>query len=269
MIRLVRMATTPLDGGLVRVAMCVHNTTPVADGLDRAGARCGRRCARRTLVVRAPGGRFVSPIAPGPSRRRRWWRVRARQHLPGPGHRRRRRRRSARRSSCPTTRRSRPRAAATCSTRPRSRRRCCCTCSRSATPSARRSRRSDPTVREMLARADAGGPSIRRLHGRVTVTDPAPARPGQDGRRRGGDHRSTASRSGAVTRCACGRARPPRAAGPPAGRAHRHDRADLRRLRGRRAPARVTVDDDPGQELMRDIGRYLYFKPAEVEVVPA
>jgi len=30
----------------------------------------------------------------------------------------------------------------------------------------------------------------------------------------------------------------------------------------------VTVDDDPGQELMRDIGRYLYFKPTEVEVVP-
>ncbi len=29
----------------------------------------------------------------------------------------------------------------------------------------------------------------------------------------------------------------------------------------------VTVDDDPGQELMRDIGRYLYFKPSEVEVV--
>ena len=30
----------------------------------------------------------------------------------------------------------------------------------------------------------------------------------------------------------------------------------------------VTVDDDPGQELMRDIGRYLYFKPDEVEVSP-
>jgi hypothetical protein len=27
----------------------------------------------------------------------------------------------------------------------------------------------------------------------------------------------------------------------------------------------VTVDDDPGQDLMRDIGRYLYFKPDEVE----
>ena len=31
----------------------------------------------------------------------------------------------------------------------------------------------------------------------------------------------------------------------------------------------VTVDDVPGQELMRDIGRYLYFKTSEVEMVPA
>ncbi len=30
----------------------------------------------------------------------------------------------------------------------------------------------------------------------------------------------------------------------------------------------VTVDDDPGQELMRDIGRYLYFKPDEVVPSP-
>ena len=29
----------------------------------------------------------------------------------------------------------------------------------------------------------------------------------------------------------------------------------------------VTVDDDPGQDIMRDIGRYLYFKPTEVEVI--
>jgi hypothetical protein len=28
----------------------------------------------------------------------------------------------------------------------------------------------------------------------------------------------------------------------------------------------VTVDDDPGQELMREMGRYLFFKPHEVEV---
>lgn len=30
----------------------------------------------------------------------------------------------------------------------------------------------------------------------------------------------------------------------------------------------VTVDSDPGQELMRDIGRYLYFKPDECELLP-
>jgi hypothetical protein len=29
----------------------------------------------------------------------------------------------------------------------------------------------------------------------------------------------------------------------------------------------VTVDSDPGQDIMRDIGRYLYFKPTEVEVI--
>ena len=29
----------------------------------------------------------------------------------------------------------------------------------------------------------------------------------------------------------------------------------------------VTVDDDPGQDIMREIGRYLYFKPDEVEVM--
>ncbi len=29
----------------------------------------------------------------------------------------------------------------------------------------------------------------------------------------------------------------------------------------------VTIDDDPGQQLMRDIGRYLYFNPSEVEAI--
>ncbi len=28
----------------------------------------------------------------------------------------------------------------------------------------------------------------------------------------------------------------------------------------------VTMDDDPGQDLMREMGRYLFFKPHEVEV---
>jgi hypothetical protein len=29
----------------------------------------------------------------------------------------------------------------------------------------------------------------------------------------------------------------------------------------------VTIDDDPGQELLRESGRYLYFFPPEVEVI--
>ena len=31
-----------------------------------------------------------------------------------------------------------------------------------------------------------------------------------------------------------------------------------------RKPVILTVDDDPGQELMRETGRYLFFFPAEV-----
>ena len=134
----VRLATTPLEGGLVRVAMCVHNTTEVPEGLDRAGAL--RSSLRSThLVAHAPGGRFASPVAPGPTAAAAVAAVRPRQHLPGPRDADTTTRCSARRSSCPTIRRSRPRATATCSTRRRSRRRCCCTCSRSATASARRS----------------------------------------------------------------------------------------------------------------------------------
>jgi hypothetical protein len=30
----------------------------------------------------------------------------------------------------------------------------------------------------------------------------------------------------------------------------------------------VTVDDVPGQELMREAGRFLFFFPREVEVLP-
>jgi hypothetical protein len=28
----------------------------------------------------------------------------------------------------------------------------------------------------------------------------------------------------------------------------------------------VTVDDDPGQQLMRETGRYLFFRPGEVQL---
>jgi hypothetical protein len=116
----------------------------------------------------------------------------------------------------------------------------------------------DPAVKAMIERAVAATPQdIMSLHGRVTVSDPPP--PGEDrvevGGRvfRRGDHvilRPDPSRHAQDHLLA--------------GRSARIERIlldydDAIHLC-------VTVDDDPGQELMREIGRFLYFKPAEVEI---
>ncbi len=121
----------------------------------------------------------------------------------------------------------------------------------------------DPAVRAMIERAVAATPEdIMRLHGRTTLRDPgAPEEdvPGESevvvtGRRfargqhvvlrpdatHGQDH-LLAGRSATIERILI-------------------DYDDHVHLC-------VTVDDDPGQALMRDIGRFLYFKPAEVEVI--
>jgi hypothetical protein len=132
--------------------------------------------------------------------------------------------------------------------------------------------RQDPAVREMIARAMAATPDeIVALHGRVTVRDPEttePPRepPGLADPRVGEEVAEVAGvrfrRGGKVV------IRP----GPD---------ADLhaRMLDGRTATIEriytdydgkmhlgVTIDDDPGQELMRDTGRYLFFFAQEVEV---
>jgi hypothetical protein len=262
-----RLAATPLDDGLVRIAMCVHNTTVVPEGLDRAAALRSSLLSTH-LVARAPGSRFASPVAPGPTAAA---------------------------------------AVATCDhvnifpvlvTEADD-------CALGATivlpdhpmiapeshgdlfdateieealllhvlalSDAERAAISeqDPKVREMLARAEAAGPEeIARLRGRVTVTDLPPAhRPGPadvagepqilvDG---------IAYRRGAKVRLRPGFGRAPQ------------DSVWADRLATIERIYRdyedgvhlaVTVDDDPGQELMRDIGRYLYFKPTEVEVLP-
>jgi hypothetical protein len=127
----------------------------------------------------------------------------------------------------------------------------------------------DPAVRAMIERAVKATPEdIMALHGRVTVTDPAPQPSAEaDSDVRGEesivvDGRAF-SRGGHVV------LRP---------EANRNAQDHL--LEGRSATIEriyvdyddqvhlcVTVDDDPGQDIMRDIGRYLYFKPTEVEVI--
>lgn len=133
--------------------------------------------------------------------------------------------------------------------------------------------RADPAVREMIARAAAATPEdIIALHGRVEIRDPVTNEPPRE---------------------------PPNLPDPAAGQPEaivdgvRFARgvkvvirpgaeADIqaRMLDGRRATVErilvdydgkthlgVTIDDDPGQDLMRETGRLLYFFAPEVEVI--
>jgi hypothetical protein len=57
----VRMSAEELGDGRWRVMLCVHNTTPVAEGLDRAGALAVSLLSTLPLLT-LDGGRFVSPL---------------------------------------------------------------------------------------------------------------------------------------------------------------------------------------------------------------
>jgi hypothetical protein len=133
--------------------------------------------------------------------------------------------------------------------------------------------RQDPAVREMIARAQSATPDdIVALHGRVELRDPMthepPTEPPGLPDPRAGDtvldvDGRTFRRGGKVV------IRPGADAD-----------IQARMLDGRtatieriftdydgRAHLGLTIDDDPGQELMRDTGRYLYFFAPELEVV--
>ncbi|HEX3691215.1 MAG TPA: hypothetical protein VHV28_16055 [Solirubrobacteraceae bacterium] len=133
--------------------------------------------------------------------------------------------------------------------------------------------RQDPAVREMIARAASATPEdIVALHGRVELRDPVsnepPTEPPGLIDPRAGD--SALNVGGRTFRCG-GKVmiRP-----GPAADVH------ARMLDGRMATIEriftdydgkahlgLTIDDDPGQELMRETGRYLYFFAPELEVV--
>ncbi|WP_372789549.1 hypothetical protein [Paraconexibacter sp.] len=136
----------------------------------------------------------------------------------------------------------------------------------------------DPAIREMVRRAAATTPEeFQKLRGRVTIKDVVPSAPeprtlmglptfGEELR---GEQQITVSgvsyRLGDRVRLRPRTSNPPRNAqdhlldGRPATIERIYvDYSDIVHLC-------VTVDDDPGQVLMRDIGRYLYFKPDEVE----
>jgi hypothetical protein len=131
----------------------------------------------------------------------------------------------------------------------------------------------DPAVREMIARAAAATPEeIIALHGRTELRDPQtdepPPEPAWLPDPRAGEE--TADVGGRTFRRGAKVViRPPADAD-----------IQARMLDGRVATIEkiftdydgkthlgVTIDDDPGQELMRETGRYLYFFSPEVEVL--
>jgi hypothetical protein len=133
--------------------------------------------------------------------------------------------------------------------------------------------RHDPRVREMITRAASSTPQdLLALHGRVTIRDPQtnepPIEPEWLPDPRAGEE--TAEVAGMRFR------RGARVVIRPAATADVHARL----LDGRTATIEriyadydgvthlaVTVDGDPGQQLMRETGRYLFFHAHEVEVL--
>jgi hypothetical protein len=131
----------------------------------------------------------------------------------------------------------------------------------------------DPAVKEMIARAAAATPQdIIALHGRVTLRDPETNEPPTE------PPGLIDPRAGEEVADVDGKRfiRGGKVIIRPAPDADLH----ARMLDGRTATVEriftdydgkvhfgVTIDDDPGQDLMRDTGRYLYFFAQEVEVV--
>ena len=249
-----RLAVTPLDGGHVRMTLSVHNTTGVEPGLDRAAA-LGSSLLSTHVVARVAGGRFVSPLAPTEAvqacRQVNTWPVLATpaddailaaaimlpdhpQLAP-----------ESRGSLFDSTEIEEALLLHVLALSDEE---------RAATAE------QDPAVRAMIERAARTTPQeIMALHGRVTVKDPEQ-----------GEAEATVDgvtyRPGDTVLLRPG----------PGRNAHDHmvtgRNATVERIYvdfDGRVQLAVTVDDVPGQDMMRDIRRYLYFRPDEVEMVTA
>lgn len=115
----------------------------------------------------------------------------------------------------------------------------------------------DPAVRAMVERAAAATPEdLMRLHGRVTMRDP-----------RDGEAEVTAG--GITFRRGAGVVLKPDPDRDPYDRMLHGRRATVERIYvdlDDRVHLAVSIDDDPMREVMRDTGRYHFFKPEEVEL---
>jgi hypothetical protein len=263
--------TTEDFGGLIRVTVAVENTTPVDDGLSRTEALAFSMLSTHVVVRCAPGGRFMSPIAPPEDAATAVMTCANVNIFPVlaspeddavlgaaimlPDH----------PEIAPESRGS-----LFDSTEIEE----ALLLHVLALSDGERDELADadPAVKAMIERAVSATPQdIINLHGRVTMRDPAPApADGADSEVRGEeaivvDGRSF-RRGGHVVLRPTG-SHPPRNA-----QDHLLDgrSATIERIYidyDEQVHLCVTIDDDPGQDIMRDIGRYLYFKPNEVEAI--
>jgi hypothetical protein len=250
----VRMAAQRFDAGLWRVTMCVHNTTEASTGLDRAAAMRSSLLSTHPLL-QLDGGRFLSLISPPEHAAGAVMTCRSVNTFPVLA--------TAEDDAllgCAIMLHDHPQIA------PESRGSLFDSTEieealllhvlalsdeeRDAAAA------QDPAVRQMLERAARTTPQeLMDLHGRVTVADPREGEPSAevDGvvYRRGD---TVVLRPGVNAT-----AQDHLVAGRPATieRIY-HDYDGTVHLA-------VTVDGVPGQDVMRDIGRYLFFKTTEVE----
>jgi hypothetical protein len=115
----------------------------------------------------------------------------------------------------------------------------------------------DPAVREMVERAATTTPEdLMRLHGRLELRDP-----------RAGEPEATVD--GLTFRRGTRVLLRPGRDGDPYDRMLHGRPATVERIYcddEERVHLAVSIDDDPGRDLMRDTGRYHFFKPEEVEL---
>jgi hypothetical protein len=258
----ISLSTAPVADGIYEVCLRIENRTVVSSGLDRAGA-LGRSLISTHPLVRVSGGRFISPLDL-PCLSVNTFPVLATDAddvvlgaaivLPDHPH-------LAPESRGPLFDSTEIEEALLLHVQ--------------ALSDAEREQieRQDPAVREMIERAAAATPQdIVSLHGRVTIRDPETREPPREPRgladpRAGEDRADVGAKS--FQRGGKVRVRP----GPD---------ADLhaRMLDGRTATIEriftdydgkthlgLTIDDDPGQDLMRETGRYVYFFAHELEVI--
>jgi hypothetical protein len=118
----------------------------------------------------------------------------------------------------------------------------------------------DPAIREMIERAAAATPEdLKRLHGRVTLRDP-----------RAGE--AEASANGVTFKRGAKVVLRPDPERDPYDRMLNGRSATVERIfldydDHTRVNLAVIIDDDPARELMRETGRYHFFKPREVELL--